>query len=123
MVERLNDTLCQMLSFLIADDQRNWDKMLTHAVGAHNNSVSRGTGLAPNEVHIGRCPRLPLTMLEGRGARGHQGLRQDQLDYLSLMRNRQTKAYELVRGEDRITKAKHDAKNKKIKTTYSESRE
>ena len=52
MVERLNHTLCQMLSYLIADDQKNWDEMLMHAVAAHNN-VSRGTWLAPNEVHIG----------------------------------------------------------------------
>ena len=78
MVERLNhtSTLCQMLSYLITDDQNTWDEMLMHAVAAHNN-VSRGTGLAPNEVQIGRCPRLPLTILEGRGVKGHQGLKQD----------------------------------------------
>ena len=60
MVELLNHTLCQMLSYLIADDQNNWDEMLMHAVATHNN-VSRGTGLAPNEVHIRRYPRLPMT--------------------------------------------------------------
>ena len=27
MVKRLNHTLCQMLSYLIADDQKNWDEM------------------------------------------------------------------------------------------------
>ena len=75
MVERLNHTLCQMLSYLIADDQKNWDEMLMHAVDAHKNNVSRGTGLAPNEVHIGRYPRLPMAMLEGRGVKGHQGLK------------------------------------------------
>ena len=48
MVERLNHTLCQVLSFLIADDQKNWDDMVLHAVPAHNNNMSRGTGLAPN---------------------------------------------------------------------------
>ena len=67
MVKRPNHTLCQMLSYLIADDQKNWDEMLMHAVAAHNN-VSRGTGLVPNEVHIGRYPRLPMTILEGRGS-------------------------------------------------------
>ena len=54
MVERFNHTLCQMLSYLIPDVQKNWDGMLMHAVAAHNNSVSKGTGLAPNEVHFGR---------------------------------------------------------------------
>ena len=68
--------------------------MLMHAVAAHNDNVSRGTGLAPNGVHICRYPRLPMTILEGRGVKGHQCLKQDQLDYLKLMRDRQVKAYE-----------------------------
>ena len=85
-----------------------------HAVAAHNNNVSRGTGLAPNEVHIGRYPRLPMTILEGRGVKGHQGLKQDQLDYLELMRDRQVKAYELVKEEDRLIKARHEANNKHL---------
>ena len=85
-VERLNHTLCQMLSHLIGENQTNWDELLLHAIATHNNTVSRGTGLAPNEVHIGRYPRLPITVLEGRSARGHEGLRRDQLDILQLMR-------------------------------------
>ena len=76
-----------MLSYLIANDQKNWDEMLMHAVAAHNNNVSGGTGLAPNEVHIGRYPRLPMTILKGRGVKGHQCLKQDHLDYLELMRD------------------------------------
>ena len=114
MVERLNHTLCQMLSYLISDDQKNWDDMLMHAVAAHNNNVSRGTGLAPNEVHIGRYPRLPMTILEGRGVRGHQGLKQDQLDYLELMRDRQVRALKLVKEEDRLVKARHEAANEHL---------
>ena len=121
MVERLNHTLCQMLSHLIVDNQTNWDELLLHAIAAHNNSVSRGTGLAPNEVHIGRYPRLPITILEGRGARNHQGLRRDQLDLLQLMRERQNKAYEFVRNEDFLIKAKHYAANEKLKTRYSDN--
>ena len=50
-----------MLSYLIADDQKSWDDMLTNAVAAHNINASRcTTGLAPNEVHFGRYPRLPI---------------------------------------------------------------
>lgn len=114
MVERLNHTLLQMLSHLIADDQRNWDELLLHAVAAHNNNVSRGTGLAPNEVHIGRYPRLPMTILEGRGVRGNQGFRRDQFDYLELMRDRQIRAYTLVHEEGRLKKAKHATANEKL---------
>ena len=36
-----------------------------------------------------------MTTLEGRGKKGHQGLKEDQLDDLELMRDRQVRAYEL----------------------------
>ena len=85
-----------------------------HAVAAHNNNVSGGTGLAPDEVHSGRYPRLPMAILEGRGVKGHQGLKQDQLGYLELMRDRQVKAYELVKEEDRLIKARHEANNEHL---------
>ena len=71
--------------------------MLMLVVAAHKNNVSRVTGLDPHEVHIGRYPRLPLTVLEGRGVRGRQGLQQDQLDLLGLMRDRHVKDFELVK--------------------------
>ena len=77
--------------------------------------------LAPNEAHIVRFIRLPVTILEGRGARSHQGLRRDQLDLLQLMRERQNKAYELVKNEDFLIKAKHHAANEKLKTRYSDN--
>ena len=114
MVERLIHTLCQMLAYLIADDQKNWDEMLLHAIAAHNNNVSRGTGLAPNEGHIGRYPRLPMTILEGSGVKGHQSEKRDHVDYFGLMRDRQVRAYNLVREEDRLIKAKQQAANDEI---------
>ena len=44
IVQRLNHTLCQMLSHLIANNQTSRDELLLHAIAAHNNGVSRGTG-------------------------------------------------------------------------------
>ena len=118
MVEWLNHTLCEMLSQFIADNQKNWEELLLHAIAAHNNSVSRGTGLGPNEAHIVRYPRLPMAILEGRGARSHQRLRRDQLDLLQLMRGRQNRAYELVRKDDFLIKAKHHAANEKLNSIF-----
>ena len=37
------------------------------------------------------------------------------------MRERQNKAYELVRNEDFLIKAKHHAANEKLKTRYSDN--
>ena len=65
--------------------------MLLHAIAAHNNNVSRGTGLTPNEVHIGRYPRLPMTIFEGSGVKGHQSVKRNHLDSLRL-RDRQLRA-------------------------------
>ena len=120
IVKRLNHILCQMLSHLIVDNQTNWDELLLHAIAAHNSSFSGGKGLAPNEVHIGRYPRLTMTILEGRGARDHQGLRRDQLDFLQLMRERQNRAYKLMRKEDFLIKAKHKAANKKLNSIFQQ---
>lgn len=65
--------------------------MVMHA--ARNTNVSRGAGLSPNEVHIGKYPRIPTTILKGPGVKGHQGLKQDQLDSLELVRARQVKEH------------------------------
>lgn len=81
-----------MLLYLIADHQTDSDQTLMHAVAAHNNNASRGAGLAPSEVHTGRYPRPLPTILEGRGVAGQQGLKRDQLDYLTLTPDRQERA-------------------------------
>ena len=59
-----------------------------------------------------------MTILEGRGARDHQGLRRDQLDILQLMRERQSRACELVRKDNFLIKAKHHAANEKINSIF-----
>ena len=55
---------------------------------AYNNSVSAATGLAPNEVHMNRLPRLPLAVFEHMCARGHQSLARDQFEYIDQAADR-----------------------------------
>ena len=55
-----------------------------------------------------------MTILEGQGARGHQRLRREQLDFLQPIRERQNRAYELVRKYDFLIKAKDQAANEKL---------
>ena len=43
--------------------------------------------------------------------KGHQSAKRDQHDYLELMRDRQVRAYRLIREEDRLVKANHQAAN------------
>ena len=74
-----------------------------HVEFAYNNSVSAATGLSPNEVHIGRLPRLPLTIFERTGVFGHQSLARDHLAYCDLATDRQQRAYDIVRQHHALT--------------------
>ena len=53
-VERVNHTMAQILAMVCNEHQNDWDAHIPHVEYAYNNSVSAATGLAPNEVHIGR---------------------------------------------------------------------
>ena len=66
-VERVNHTMAQMLAMVVNEQQDDWDLRLPQVEFAYNNSVSAATGLAPNEIHMGRLPRLPLTVFERKG--------------------------------------------------------
>ena len=78
-----------MLAMVVNERQDDWDLQLHHVEFAYNNSVSAATGLAPNEVHMGRLPRLPLTVFERAGVAGHQSLVRNPLAYCDLATDRQ----------------------------------
>ena len=100
-VERVNHTMAQMLAMVCNERQDVWDVHLPHVEYAYNNSVGAATGLAPNEVNIGRLPRLPLTVFD----RSYGGAHQD------LDRERQQCAYELVRDQHALTVARVNGRN------------
>ena len=52
MVDRLNNTFCQMLSHLVEDGQYDWDEMLPHALAEHISNAVRVTAVAPSLVHL-----------------------------------------------------------------------
>ena len=66
--------MAQMLAMVCNEHQNDWDVHLPHVEYAYNNSVSAATGLAPNEVHMGRLPRLPLTVFDRSYGGMHQNL-------------------------------------------------
>ena len=105
-VERVNHTMAQMLAIVCNEHQNDWDVHLPHVEYAYKNSVSAATGLAPDQVHIGRLPRLPLTVFERSYDSAHQSLDCDQLAYCDLARDRQRRAYEIVREQHALTIAR-----------------
>ena len=72
----MNHTMAQMLAMVVNELQNNWEEQLPHVEFefAYNESVSAAAGLAPNEVHMGKLPRLPLTIFERIGVAGRQSL-------------------------------------------------
>ena len=115
-VERVNHSLAQMLSLVISEQQDDWDEWLSYVVQAYNNSVSAATGLAPNEIHLGRMPRLPMAVIDECVVKGHTGEKQDQLLYLDIVRERQQRAFELVQESHLIAMSKIQRSNTKLLT-------
>ena len=84
---------------------------MPHVESAYNNSVRAATGLAPNEVHMNRLPRLPLTVFEQPHARGHQSLARDQLEYVDLAADRQQRSFALVGEQHALNIARVERRN------------
>ncbi len=110
-VERVNHTMAQMLAMVVNERQDDWDIHLPHVESAYNNSTSEATGLAPNEVHMNRLPRLPLTVIERQYARGHQSLDRDQVEYCDLAADRQRRSYAMVRAQHRLSVSRIERRN------------
>ena len=91
----------------------DWDEWLPYVVQAYNNSVRAATGLAPNEILLGRMPRLPMTIIDECVVKGHTSEKQDQLLYLDIVRERQQRAFELVQGSHLIAMSKIQRSNTK----------
>ena len=62
--------------------------------------LSAATVFAPNEVRMGRLPRLPLTIFQRTGVFGYQSLARDHLAYCDLATDRQQRAYDIVREHE-----------------------
>ena len=110
-VECVNHTMAQMLAMVCNEHQNDWYVRLPHVEYAYNNSVSAATDHTPKEVHLGRLPRLPFTVFDRSYGGAHQSLNRDQLTYCSLARERQQRAYELVREQHALAVARINSRN------------
>ena len=116
-VERLNRTMTQMLAMVVNELQNNWGVKLPHVEFAYNNSASAATVLAPNEVYMGKLPRLPLTTFQRIGVFGHQSLARDDLAYCDSATDRQQRAYDVVREHHALTVSRVERRNSALSDT------
>ena len=110
-VERIDHAMAQMPAMVVNQRQDDWDVQLLQVEFAYNNSVSAATGLAPNEVYMGRLPRLPLTILDRSGDAGHQSLAHDHFAYCDLASERQQRANDIVRKMHALTVSRVECRN------------
>ena len=103
LVDRVYHTMAQMLAMVVVEQQDDWDLRLPHVEFASNNSVNAATGLASNEIHMGRLLRLSLAVFERKGMSGHQSLARDHLAYCDLATDGQQRAYDIVRKPHALT--------------------
>ena len=62
-VERVHQTLGNVLRSNDRVDAKNWPVKLTYAVMAYNSAVHRITGVSPYEAVYGRAPTLPVDLI------------------------------------------------------------
>ena len=103
--------MAQTLVMVVDERQDDWDLHLPHVEFPYNNSVIAATGLAPNEVHMGRLPRLLLTVFDRIGVVGHQSLARDHLAYCDLAIDRQKRANDIVRAHHALTVSRVNRRN------------
>ena len=116
-VERVNHTMAHMLAMVGDEQQTDWDIQLSHVESAYNNSVSAATGLASNEMHMGRLPRLPLTVFDFPNIGEHQSLNRDQVAFIDLVTARQQRAFCAVREIHAIYVSRLDRRNAPLMNT------
>ena len=110
-VERANHNMAHMLAMVVNERQNDRDLHLPNVEFAYNNLVSAAMGLAPNEVHMGRLPRLPLTVFDRTGVVGHQSLARDHMAYCDLATDQQHRANEIVRAHHALAVSRVNRRN------------
>eukprot|EP00752_Nemacystus_decipiens_P016839 g15071.t1 len=116
--ERVNHTMAQMLSVVVNEPQTDWDLQLPRVEAAYNNSENAATGLTPNDVHIGRTPRLPFSLFTSPNIGGHQSLDRDHQASCDLATERQSRAYTIVRDHYAITASLLESRNSKLLAAF-----
>ena len=84
---------------------------LAHVEFAYNISVSAATGLAPNDLHMGRLPRLPLTVFNRTGVVRHQSLARDHLAFCDLTTDRKKRANDIFRAHHALPVSRVNRRN------------
>ena len=62
LTERMNRTLCTMLSTVVNENQNNWDEKIPYCLFAYRTSEQKSTKMDPFSLVYGRRARLPVEL-------------------------------------------------------------
>ena len=82
-VEYVNHVLAQMLS-MVKNDRKPTGMYICHTSCRPATTSSRRYRTSPNEIHVGRLPRIPLSVFQPPSFGGHRSLKRDSLAYINL---------------------------------------
>ena len=102
--------MAEMLAMDVNERRDDWDLQLPHVKFAYSSLVSAATGLAPNKVHMGRLPRLPLTVFARTGV-ATRVWPATNLAYCDLATDRQQCANDIVRKNHALIVSRINRRN------------
>ena len=118
--ERYNQTLLNMITTYVNEEQTNWDVYLPLVTSAYRSSVHETTGYTPNYLMFGREVNLPVQFLVGV-APNHT--LQSHPEYVSNLQDKFTKVYNSVRKSLKMNaiRQKRDYDTRLAQKNYNEA--
>ena len=62
LIERFNQTLLNMVSAYVSDNQKDWDLYLPLLTSAYRSCAHDSSGLSPNQIMLGREVHQPISL-------------------------------------------------------------
>ncbi|MES9883466.1 MAG: reverse transcriptase domain-containing protein [Sedimenticola sp.] len=101
MVERFNQSLLNMITSYVNEEQTNWDTYLPLMTSAYRSCVHPSTGQTPNKLMFGREVNLPVHFLVG-SAPHRNSAGKTYCDYVVILEEKMSKIYNLVRHKLKV---------------------
>lgn len=95
LVERFNQTLLNMVSAYVSDNQKDWDLYLPLLTSAYRSCAHDSSGLSPNQIMLGREVHQPISLAFGVPGKDKQST--SPVNYVYDLWNKMTEIQSYVR--------------------------
>lgn len=95
-IERVNRTIQNILSKMVQNDQKDWDRHLDFIVMAYNSTIQDSSGFSHHRLVYGEEMSLPLDVLT-QSVVGDNSEQYNTTEYVSNLQDKIKQIYSLVR--------------------------